>query len=211
MNTLVTIGPTQEPLDAMRILSNRSSGTLGTELALTLAGAGHRVIALRGTGSTAGITPLQRPEIRVIPFTTTANLRDALHLLSTEISVDAIFHAAAVSDYYFPEAGPGKIPTSGGAITLTFQPTPKILPRLREWFPKARITSWKFEAAGDHQSSISAAKNQLSSGHSDACVINGPSYGEGFGYLLRGENTRHFANARTLCDFLALGIAHAGG
>ena len=47
MNVLVTIGPTQEPLDAMRILSNRSTGELGTQLALTLAEAGHRVIALR--------------------------------------------------------------------------------------------------------------------------------------------------------------------
>jgi len=202
MTTLVTIGPTQEPLDAMRILSNRSSGTLGSQLAMTLAQAGHRVIALRGTGVTADASPLLSAGIFIIPFTTTADLQNAIQQLASEQEIHAIFHAAAVSDFYFPEAGSGKIPTSDGTLTLTLQPTPKILPRLRDWFPKATITGWKFEASGNKASALEVAKKQLIVCQSDACVLNGPSYGEGFGYLTRTKPLHHFADATALCHFL---------
>ena len=203
MTILVTIGPTQEPLDAMRLISNRSTGELGTRLSAELAKQGHTVIALRGTGATAPSTPLERDNVRVLPFTTTEDLRDQLEKLGAEERIGAIFHAAAVSDFYLPGAGTGKIPTSGGALTLTLEPTPKLLPLMRGWFPAARITGWKFEASGNRDAAVAMGRAQITACHTDACVVNGPSYGEGFGVLSRAGELTHLPDKPTLCTYLA--------
>jgi phosphopantothenoylcysteine decarboxylase/phosphopantothenate--cysteine ligase len=203
MTALVTIGPTQEPLDAMRLISNRSTGELGTLLAATLAGQGHRVIALRGTGSTASPESLDHGLIRIVPFTTTENLRRELENLAPGEQVDAIFHAAAVSDFYLPGAGVGKIPTKQGALTLTLEPTPKLLPLLRGWFPSARIVGWKFEASGNCEDVIAVGSRQIASCHTDACVLNGPSYGPGFGILSASGEISHVEDRKALCARLS--------
>ena len=203
MTILITIGPTQEPLDSMRLISNSSTGDLGTRIALSMAEAGHRVIALRGTGSTAEPAELTRRCARVIPFTSTEDLRSCLEKLSKEEQVDAVFHAAAVSDFYLPGAGTGKIPTKQGSLTLTLEPTPKLLPHMREWFPSAVITGWKFEAAGAKESALLTASSQMESCRTDACVVNGPSYGEGFGVLGKNGELTHLADREALCVFLA--------
>jgi phosphopantothenoylcysteine decarboxylase/phosphopantothenate--cysteine ligase len=203
MTVLVTIGPTQEPLDAMRLISNRSTGELGTKLSAELAKQGHTVIALRGIGATAPTTPLDRDNIRVLHFTTTEDLRRQLEKLGAEEKIDAIFHAAAVSDFYLPGAGAGKIPTSGGGLILALEPTPKLLPLLRGCFPAARITGWKFEALGDRDAAVAMGRAQIAACHTDACVVNGPSYGEGFGVLSKTGEFTHLADRRALCSFLA--------
>ena len=97
MNCIVTAGPTYEPLDDVRRLTNFSTGRLGTELANFLAARGHKVILLIGDMATYGG---ERRAQRVETFTTTADLREKLKALSAK-KVDAIFHAAAVSDFAF--------------------------------------------------------------------------------------------------------------
>jgi phosphopantothenoylcysteine synthetase/decarboxylase len=203
MTILITIGPTQEPLDSMRLISNRSTGELGTLLATSLADHGDTIIALRGTGATASPIPLQRENVRVIPFTSTEDLRSCLEKLSKEEPVDAVFHAAAVSDFYLPGAGKGKIPTKEGSLTLTLEPTPKLLPLMREWFPKAVITGWKFEAGGDREETLTAGRTQIADCSTDACVVNGPSYGDGFGVLSKSGALTHLSDRSALCEFLA--------
>ena len=203
MTVLVTIGPTQEPLDAMRILTNRSTGALGTMLAATLATLGHQVFALRGTGSTVSAEPLVHGLINVIPFTTTEDLRRSLEQLSAETPIDAVYHAAAVSDFYLPGAGSGKIPTKQGALTLTLEPTTKLLPNMRSWFSKARITGWKFEAGGTRDDALMAGRAQISACGTDACVVDGPAYGEGFGVISASESFVHLPDPQKLCICLA--------
>jgi len=207
MIALVTIGPTQEPLDAMRLISNRSTGELGTLLAAMLAQRGHRVIALRGTGSTASADSLVHEHIRVVPFTTTEDLRAELENASRQEQVGAVFHAAAVSDFYLPGAGSGKIATREGALTLTLEPTPKLLPNMRKWFPGAVITGWKFEASGDSESVLTAGRTQIADCATDLCVMNGPSYGEGFGVLMKSGGVIHLANRKSLCVHLTARLA----
>jgi phosphopantothenoylcysteine decarboxylase/phosphopantothenate--cysteine ligase len=203
MSVLITIGPTQEPLDAMRLLSNRSTGRLGTLLASILANAGHQVVALRGTGCTVATGELEREGIRIVPFTTTEDLRRTLEQISTTEQVTAVFHAAAVCDFYLPGAGSGKIPSLEGSLTLTLEPTPKLLPKMHDWFPKATIIGWKFEASGSRIDAISAAKKQITACSSDVCVLNGPSYGKGFGVLGKEGHPHHCEDREGLCQFLA--------
>src|SRR5271154_1338976 len=97
MNCIVTAGPTFEPLDDVRRLTNFSTGRLGTELANFLAARGHRVTLLISEQATyAGERKVQSVKI----FSTTADLRAKLKSFSGK-KVDAIFHAAAVSDFAF--------------------------------------------------------------------------------------------------------------
>ena len=112
--------------------------------------------------------------------------------------MDAIFHAAAVSDFAFGriftpnEAGKlaeikaaNKIPTRPGKLLVELVPTPKIIAELRGWFPRTRIVGWKFEADGGRADAISAAKRQIAECSTDLCMANGPAYGEGFGLVAR--------------------------
>src|SRR5580700_6731848 len=97
MNCIVTAGPTCEPLDDVRRLTNFSTGRLGTELANHLTARGHAVTLLIGESAT---WPGERCAGKVTVFSTTADLRAKLKSLAGR-KVDAIFHAAAVSDFGF--------------------------------------------------------------------------------------------------------------
>jgi len=207
MNCVVTAGPTYEPLDEVRRLTNFSTGRLGTELANFLAARGHKVTLFAGEQTTySGERRADRTEI----FTTTADLRARLKTLASR-RVDAIYHAAAVSDFVFGKfwlraptgeltefKSPKKIPTQQGKLLVELAPTPKILPELRAWFPQARIVGWKFEANGTRADALSAAKQQITEFRTDACVVNGPAYGEGFGVLLGNNKAAHLPHAPAL-------------
>jgi phosphopantothenoylcysteine synthetase/decarboxylase len=194
MNCVVTAGPTYEPLDEVRRLTNFSTGRLGTELANFLVARGHNVTLLLGQLSTHQD---QRKVRRVETFTTTADLLDRLIRLSAE-KPDAVFHAAAVSDFAFGKIwrrGGGdemheiksrKISTEPGTLLAELVPTPKIIAELRDWFPQAHLTGWKFEVDGDRAGVLALGGKQITQCHTDACVLNGPAYGRGFGLLADG-------------------------
>src|SRR5271154_6291965 len=97
MNCIVTAGPTFEPLDDVRRLTNFSTGRLGTELANFLTTRGHKVVLLIGEQATYSG---KREAQLVKTFSTTADLRAKLKSFSNK-KVNAIFHAAAVSDFSF--------------------------------------------------------------------------------------------------------------
>lgn len=211
MHCVVTAGPTFEPMDAVRRLTNFSSGRLGTILATFLAARGHRVTLLRGEASAYAITCA---EVTLHPFTTTEDLGAKLAALASD-SVDAVFHAAAVSDFKFGkiwrrtasgeliEVRAGKIPTREGALLAELLPTPKLLPRLRGWFPRAVLVGWKYEVEGNRASALAAAAEQLAESRTDACVANGPAYGEGFGLVRPDAGAAHLPDSRALFEALA--------
>jgi phosphopantothenoylcysteine synthetase/decarboxylase len=206
VNCIVTAGPTYEPLDEVRRLTNFSTGKLGTELANFLTSRGHKVTLLIGESSTyAG----ERKAQSVKMFSTTADLRAKLKSFSGK-KVDAIFHAAAVSDFTFgkmftrdaarklkPFTPSKKISTRGGSLFVELVLTPKIIAELREWFPKAKIVGWKFEADGRRADALRAAKKQITDCATDFCVANGPAYGKGFN-LVSTDGRKHFADALRL-------------
>ena len=206
MNCVVTAGPTYEPLDEVRRLTNFSTGRLGTELANFLVGRGHEVTLLVGQQATHGG---ERRAQSVQTFTTVTDLRERLRALSGS-DIGAVFHAAAVSDFTFgkvwhctdngelTQIKSAKISTRQGPLLAELLPTPKIISELREWHPRARLIGWNYEVEGDRAGVIALAERQISECRTDACVVNGRAYGEGFGLLTaRGKNT-HFANGLEL-------------
>jgi phosphopantothenate---cysteine ligase (CTP) len=210
MNCIVTAGPTYEPLDEVRRLTNFSTGRMGTELANNLTARGHKVVLLiSDTAVYAG----ERKASRVETFSTTADLRDKFKALSAR-KVDGIFHAAAVGDFTFgrifepDESGKlveikgKKISTQHGKLLVELLPTPKIIAELRGWFPKAKIVGWKFEADGKRAEALEAAQKQIAECGTDLCVVNGPAYGEGFGIVGGKGAPGHLANPPVLFDTL---------
>jgi len=99
---LITAGPTQEPIDAVRFIGNRSSGRLGVELADRAAERGWLVTLLLGP---THLLP-RNPAVQVVRYRTTRDLADALALHQPECAV--LVMAAAVADYR-PIVEPGQL------------------------------------------------------------------------------------------------------
>ena len=206
MRIVVTFGPSSEPVDRVRRLTNVSTGSLGLFLSSAFARAGHEVRCFRGSGATAREAA---PTFPIFSFTTTGDLARELRALAQHQPVDALFHAAALSDFRVAsvedEAGrpvsSGKI-SSDAPCRLTLVPAPKLLLQLRSLFPQAFLAGWKFEVEGDRAAAVVRGEEQLRSARTDLCVVNGPAYGPGFGLLLQGGGRLSVADRESLAERL---------
>ena len=119
---LITAGATTEAIDRVRFLGNRSSGQLGTLIALEGAVQTYEVTLMLGPNS---VSPIAHPRLRTIPFSSTRDLRAKVQELWP--SHDVLIMAAAVADFT-PKGGQteGKIRRSEG-ITLELVPTEDIV------------------------------------------------------------------------------------
>jgi phosphopantothenoylcysteine decarboxylase/phosphopantothenate--cysteine ligase len=119
-HVLVTAGPTREPLDPVRYLTNRSSGRMGYAIATQAARRGAQVTLV--TGPTHLAPPLG---VRVIPVQTALEMRDAVrHGLET---ATVVIKAAAVADYRAARPAAEKIRSKQTGLAIALEPTPDIL------------------------------------------------------------------------------------
>jgi len=205
MNCVVTAGPTFEPVDEVRRLTNISTGQLGSDLADHLTGHGHTVTLLLGHYA------IHRLGSRLPPakvFTTAADLGNQLQALAGS-EVQAVFHAAAVCDFtfgdlwectdsqHFARVKESKLSTGREGLLAELRPTPKLIASLRDWFPAARLVGWKYELDGDRSSVVDKARRQITENRTDACVANGRAYGEGFGLLTASGKHAHYPDRST--------------
>ena len=127
VKVLITAGPTREPIDPIRFLSNRSSGKMGYALAGAFAHEGHSVLLVSGP------TQLAVPEnVDFIPVETAAEMYDVVshHIRRVDISV----FAAAVADYTPAKIQAHKIKKSDASLTLELVRTADILGSARQHF-----------------------------------------------------------------------------
>jgi len=123
MKIVITAGPTREPIDAVRFLSNRSSGKMGYALAQAAREAGHEVTLVSGP------VALHPPEgVRFVPVVTSDEMADAVeaHLAGA----DLVILAAAVADFKPATASPRKLKKHEGIPNLSLVPTRDILATL---------------------------------------------------------------------------------
>jgi phosphopantothenoylcysteine decarboxylase/phosphopantothenate--cysteine ligase len=211
MKIIITCGPSYEPIDGARRMTNMSTGKLGITLANALTDVGHEVVCLKGEGATCR-DPLRAASVR--SFTTNEDLARQLRALRDTFVADAVLHAAAWCEFKVAlvitsdgDAGASKkISTRAGEVTLVLAPTLKVLPKLRLWFPRATIIGWKYELAGTRDAAFAAAWRQLRECDSDACVLNGAAYGEGFAVCEPSQGVRACSDtvalARSLITWL---------
>ena len=128
---IVSAGGTREPIDAVRVVANRSSGKQGYEVAAEAAARGAEVV-LVSTVSLPG--PIG---VDVVPVETAAEMQAAIGARSA--SADVIVMAAAVADFR-PAAPPaGKIKKHDGVPEIVLEPTPDILAGLGAAKPVGQV------------------------------------------------------------------------
>lgn len=123
MKFLVTAGPTREPLDPVRFISNRSSGKMGYAIANAAVKAGHEVVLISGP---VRLAPPRGVEI--VKITTSDEMYNAVHARLK--GIDILVMCAAVADFKPASYSPGKIKKHRGFERISLAPTRDILASL---------------------------------------------------------------------------------
>jgi len=158
---LITAGPTQEPLDPVRYLSNRSSGKMGYALAEAAVARGARVILVSG--------PVSLPPpagLELIPVRTAVEMRKAVldHLEQATI----IIKAAAVADYHRANPPQQKVKKTAARMSLELDPTPDILAEAGRKKGDRLLVGF----AAETENLIEEARRKLQSKNCDMVVAN---------------------------------------
>jgi phosphopantothenoylcysteine decarboxylase/phosphopantothenate--cysteine ligase len=150
-HVLVTAGPTAEPLDPVRMLTNRSSGKQGYAIAGALAGLGARVTLVSGPTALAAPAGVARVNVETG--------RDMEAACQAALPADAAVCVAAVSDWRPAQAFETKIKkTPAGTPSLTLVENPDILAGLSAPGPRRPRLVVGFAAETDHLEANARAK-----------------------------------------------------
>lgn len=164
IHVLVTAGPTREPLDPVRFLSNRSSGKMGYAIAERAQRRGAKVTLISGPTSLA--VP---PGVNVVWVETASEMLDACQ--SHFQTCDLFIAAAAVSDYAPAQRAAHKLKKSEreGDIVLSLYPTPDILATLaRRKSPHQVVVGF----AAETENLLEHARHKLEAKRLDLIVAN---------------------------------------
>ena len=169
---LVTAGPTEEPLDAVRYISNRSSGKMGYALAEASRRRGARVLLVSGTHAHG---TARRPHLRA---GSDGRGNGRKRCLRHADAATVVLMAAAVADFRPATAHTGKIKKQHGAPVVKLEPTADILADISRRRRNGQIIVG-FAAETEHLVENAAAK--LRAKHLDLLVANDVSQ-EGAGF-----------------------------
>ncbi len=158
---VVTAGPSREPLDPVRFISNRSSGKMGYALARAAARRGAQVTLVSGP------TALAAPEgVTTVPVVTAEEMRAAV--LAEFDSATAVFMAAAVADYRPRSASGQKMKRSDDNLRVEFVPNPDIVAELTARKRRQVVVGF----AAETESLLENARKKLHRKNLDLVVAN---------------------------------------
>jgi phosphopantothenoylcysteine decarboxylase / phosphopantothenate---cysteine ligase len=158
---LVTAGPTEEPLDPVRYISNRSSGKMGYALAEAAAARGARVILVSG--------PVHLPAprgVEVIQVRTAAEMRNRVMERLPEAGI--VIKAAAVADFHLSKVPDQKVKKTAARLSLELDPTPDILAEIGRKKADRLLVGF----AAETQNLLPEARRKLESKNCDMVVGN---------------------------------------
>jgi len=173
---LMTSGPTRAPIDAIRYISNTSSGKLGAMIAEEALRRGADVTFIYGRRSE--IPAAGAPgngHHRRLHLIEVDTVDDAAAALERELRgghFDAIIHAMAVLDYVPAERSPGKAKSGREDWTVRLVPTVKIIGRIRERARDAVLVAFKLEVGVPYEELIASAVALKDSADADVVVAN---------------------------------------
>jgi phosphopantothenoylcysteine decarboxylase/phosphopantothenate--cysteine ligase len=163
-HVVVTAGATTESVDPVRTLSNRSSGRTGRAVARACYARGADVTLVHD-GPDVPYATVERVESAAEMTAATRRVAD---------SADALVSAAAISDYTV-EQSPEKIKSGQAELTLTLEPTPKLIDTVRDHHPDLPIVGFKVESAGDDETLVERAREIRKRAGLAFVVANGAS------------------------------------
>jgi len=139
---LITTGPTQEPIDTVRFISNRSSGKMGLAMARAARLLGAEVILV--SGPTDLLVP---PDIQVVPVVTASEMLTAAQKHASK--ADWIIGLAAVADYSVAQPADTKLRRTTEDLQITLTPNPDIIGTLAKEFPDKKVIAFAAEPSPD--------------------------------------------------------------
>ncbi len=166
---LVTAGGTQEPIDPVRFIGNRSSGLMGFAIALETARRGAKVTLVAGPNNLT-----QPPGIELVDVHTADEMREAV--VNGAADADVIVKAAAVADFKPVDHADRKLKKAEGPPKITLESTPDILaelgahPELRK--PGSVLVGFAAETEEDVDQLKSLARHKLETKGADMIVAN---------------------------------------
>lgn len=158
---LITAGPTQEPLDPVRYITNRSSGKMGYALATDAKARGARVILVSGPVSIS-----EPAGVEVVRVRTALEMRQAVMDRLEESTI--IVKSAAVADYHRAEVPRQKVKKTSTRLTLDLDPTPDILAECG----RKKGTRLLIGFAAETENLIDYARRKLENKNCDMIVAN---------------------------------------
>ncbi len=170
---LITAGGTQENIDPVRYIGNRSSGKMGIALAESLLAKGAHVILVLGSHQV--LVP-KHTNLKVLQVQSAEDMLNAC--MSEFDKVDVVFKAAAVADFKVKQIATDKIKKQGlTELSLTLEPTVDILKTLGANKKQQMIIGFALET----NNAEANAQKKLLEKNIDAIVLNIPSEKTGFG------------------------------
>jgi phosphopantothenoylcysteine decarboxylase/phosphopantothenate--cysteine ligase len=175
---------------------------LGVILAQAFQESGHEVSLFLGR-----LSQFRLPQ--AASFDRNEDLQRMLREMNESKSVNVVLHAAALADFQVVavragniDVGLEKIGSEHETLSVELAPKPKVIAGLRDLFPNALIIGWKLELEGSRDDLIGEAARQVKKNRTDACVINGRAFGEGFGFCTPEGLQGVFSSKPELASFL---------
>jgi len=177
---LITAGPTLEYIDPVRIVTSKSSGRMGIEIAKAAYERGAHVTLVYGHGSAP---PPEK--MKVIDVETTQEMYDAVTSELSKQKFDAVVAAAAVADWMPKTQRKEKVPTAKSkTLSVTFKPTLKIVDAIKEIQESVYLVLFKAEHDVSNDELIAKAYSRLVKAKADLIVANDVGReGVGFGTI----------------------------
>ena len=168
---VITAGGTEEPIDPVRVITNRSSGKMGFALAEEARNLGADVRLITARTSASPPLGVERTEAA-----TAGAMSEAV--VKAMKGADALIMAAAVSDFAPAKPSGTKIARGAQGLTLALKATPDILSRVRERFPKKHLVGFALETEDEVRRGAEKRKRK----GLDLIAVNNPlKPGSGFG------------------------------
>lgn len=176
---MITSGPTRAPLDAVRFISNVSTGRFGTLLAREALKRGAKVKFVYGKESE---TPNPHRNLKCIEVITNPDVAHALKRELKKTRYDTVIHAMAVLDFQPARFKKEKTKTRQGKWKLTLVPTPKIINVIKKWDPKIFLVGFKLEVGVSQRALLTSARQLLKQSKADFILAN---------QLTEGDDSQH--------------------
>jgi len=172
MKVLITSGGTREYIDDVRILTNVSSGRLGSMIADTFVGAGHEVYYIH---SSSAILPMGSLRCQRIEANSVIQVQESMRKYVP--IVDMVIHAMAVSDYYFEHNSPIKVAGNDVAALAEYimknaHVSPKIISKIKRWNPATSLVGFKFTVGKTKEELVKIAKESAIRNGCDIVIAN---------------------------------------
>ena len=163
---LMTAGPTVEHIDAVRVITNQSSGKTGISLASELVSAGAKVTLVYGPGE-------EKPPngIRVINVSSSKEMLEAVKK-ELKKKLDVVIMAAAVADYIPINPSKNKIKSTKTELKIKLKKAPKIIDQIKKYQKNVLLVGFKAETNVTKNQLIKLAKRKLIESSSDMIVAN---------------------------------------